>query len=105
MTFYEVIDQLEKQHGHTELWFYSGTGETEPDLIANNIANWKWPKILKRNGRAVAEYTGKGKDWEFMGDYKTPDNDPCSLRREHAVSTINSSPFAFCLITEPVCFI
>ncbi|MDZ7324929.1 hypothetical protein N4G41_25180 [Kosakonia sacchari] len=78
MTLYEVIDLLEKEYGHTELWFYSGTGETEPDVIVNNIANWKWPKILKRNGRAVAEFTGNGKDWELMGDYKTPHNDPCS---------------------------
>lgn len=78
MTFYEVRDLLVKKHGHTELWFFSGTGETKPDEIAGNNVNWKWPKILKRNGRTVAEFTGRGKDWILMGDYETTDSNPCS---------------------------
>lgn len=78
MTLYDAVKTLRNEYKHTELWFYSGMGETEPSEVAINVQNWKWPKILKRNGRAVAEFTGRNNKWELIGDYKTPHNDPCS---------------------------
>jgi hypothetical protein len=38
-----------------ELWLYSGTAYATPTEMINARHNWKSPKILKRNGRMVAE--------------------------------------------------
>ncbi|WP_447864772.1 hypothetical protein [Kluyvera sichuanensis] len=57
MTLYETVDLLNHAHKHKQLWFYSGMGKTDRDVVINVMADWTWPKILTRHGHAVAEFT------------------------------------------------
>lgn len=77
-SFYDVVRELEEVYGHKELWLYSGIDEDSPADTASRHREWRWPKILKRNGRMVAERVGNPDSWQLTGDYKTPHSDPCA---------------------------
>lgn len=71
-SFYDVVRELEEVYGHKELWLYSGLDEDCPAETALRRQEWRWPKILKRNGRMVAELSGQPDRWELTGDYRQP---------------------------------
>jgi hypothetical protein len=71
-SFYDVVRELEDVYGHKELWLYSGTAYATPTEMINARHNWKSPKILKRNGRMVAERMDNSDSWQLVGDYKKP---------------------------------
>nr|WP_160174213.1 hypothetical protein [Erwinia amylovora] len=69
-SFLDVVTELEDVYGHKELWLYSGTAYATPTEMINAKHNWKCPKILKRNGRIVAERMDNSDLWQLVGDYK-----------------------------------
>ncbi|EFB9389200.1 hypothetical protein D3G57_21255 [Escherichia coli] len=71
-SFYDVVRELEDVYGHKELWLYSGAVYATPTEMINARHNWKSPKILKRNGRMVAERMDNSDSWQLVGDYKKP---------------------------------
>lgn len=71
-SFYDVVRALEDVYGHQELWLYSGLDENCPAETARRRQEWRCPKILKRNGRMVAEQSGQPDFWVFTGDYRQP---------------------------------
>ena len=75
-SFYDVIMELEGVYDHQELWLYSGITDVTPDEVINAKHNWKSPKILKRNGRMVAERMDNSESWQLVGDYKKPQLHP-----------------------------
>lgn len=77
-SFYDVVKELEAVYGHKELWLYSGTGDSTTSEVIISKRHWKSPKILKRNGRMVAERIGSSDSWQLVGDYKKPQPQPCS---------------------------
>lgn len=78
MSFYDVVSELENVFGHKELWLYSGMGDAESEEVVISRHIWKSPKILKRNGRIVAERIGSADSWQLAGDYKKPQSEPCA---------------------------
>ena len=71
-SFYDVVRELEDVYGHKELWLHSGLDEDCPAETARRRKEWRWPKILKRNGRMVAELSGQPDCWLLTGDYQQP---------------------------------
>lgn len=76
-SFYDVVRELEDVYGHKELWLYSGMTDVTPTEVINGKHNWKSPKILKRNGRMVAERMDNSDLWQLVGDYKIPLSQHC----------------------------
>ena len=62
-SFNDVVRELEDVYGHQELWLYSGLNEDCPVETARRRQEWRSPKILKRNGRMVAEQSGQPEFW------------------------------------------
>jgi hypothetical protein len=62
-SFNDVVRELEDVYGHQELWLYSGLNEDSPIETARRRQKWRSPKILKRNGRMVAEQSGQPDFW------------------------------------------
>jgi hypothetical protein len=77
-SFFNVVRELEVVYGHQELWLDSGTGYSTTSKVINAKSHWKSPKILKRNGRVVAERTGNAGSWQLVGDYKKPQSQSCA---------------------------
>lgn len=65
-SFYDVVRELEDVYGHKELWLYSGAAYATPTEMINARHNWKSPKILKRNGRMVAERMDNSDSWQLL---------------------------------------
>ena len=68
-SFNDVVRELEDVYGHQELWLYAGRNEDCPVETARRRQEWRSPKILKRNGRMVAEQSGQPEFWVLTGDY------------------------------------
>ena len=88
-SFIDVVRELEDVYGHKELWLYSGLPVTTPDEVINDKHNWKSPKILKRDGKMVAERISSSGSWQLVGDYKDPQSQDCA------------PPWQSCLIDKP----
>lgn len=88
MSFQKVIDELRDIYGHRELWLHSGLSEDLLPETSQRRKEWRWPKILKRNGRAIAERTGEGDRWALIGDYR-------KVQSEHS-----APPWNACLIDD-----
>ncbi|HGH4745896.1 hypothetical protein V6335_24110 [Serratia marcescens] len=87
-SFNDVVRELEDVYGHQELWLYSGLNEDSPIETARRRQKWRFPKILKRNGRMVAEQSGQPDFWVLTGDYHLPQS-------EHS-----APPWKACLINK-----
>ena len=87
-SFNDVVRELEDVYGHQELWLYSGLNEDSPIETARRRQKWRSPKILKRNGRMVAEQSGQPDFWVLTGDYHLPQS-------EHS-----APPWKACLINK-----
>ena len=87
-SFNDVVRELEDVYGHQELWLYSGLNEDSPVETARRRQKWRSPKILKRNGRMVAEQSGQPDFWVLTGDYHLPQS-------EHS-----APPWKACLINK-----
>lgn len=74
-SFYDVVRELEDVYGHQELWLYSGLNEDCLVETARRRQEWRSPKILKRNGRMVAEQSGQPDFWVLTGDYHLPQSE------------------------------
>ncbi|EPM8848965.1 hypothetical protein ACTSFU_005408 [Klebsiella michiganensis] len=85
-SFYDVVRELEDVYDHKELWLYSGLPVTTPDEVINDKHNWKSPKILKRDGKMVAERISSSGSWQLVGDYKNIQSQP------------SATPWQSCLI-------
>ncbi|WP_272672218.1 MULTISPECIES: hypothetical protein [unclassified Providencia] len=77
MSFYDVVSELEGVYGHRKLWLYSGMGDLSPSEVIFSKRIWKSPKILKRNGRIVAERLDSLDSWQLAGDYRNPQSELC----------------------------
>lgn len=78
-SFFDVVRELENVYGHKELWLYSSLDEDCPVETARRRQEWRSPKILKRNGRIVAELSGQPDRWELSGDYRQPQYETSAL--------------------------
>lgn len=88
-SFIDVVRELEDVYGHKELWLYSRKAYATPKEMIQAKYNWKSPKILKRNGRMVAEGMDNSDSWQLVGDYKDPQSQDCA------------PPWQSCLIDKP----